>query len=130
MQITKDVKIILDLDGIIETNRLSTLLECSLSQWQQKHSEPLGRVKIELNSSQRGELFTIQFESLEHFLVLLASEELLVEIGLLANVSNEDEDRWTLSTRGRPRKKNQVKPSPFRYRKNKVGRRILIIKKG
>jgi len=38
MQLTRDGKIILDLDGIVETNHIFTQLECSSSTWKKKHT--------------------------------------------------------------------------------------------
>ena len=73
MQLTRDGKIILDLDDTVETNHISTQLECFLSLWNQKHTRPHGRVKTELISFLGEKLITIQFGSLEPMVVLIES---------------------------------------------------------
>jgi len=73
MQLAKDEKIILDLDGTIETNHISTQLECSSSPWKQKRTQSRGRVNTKLISSHGEKLITIQFGSLEPMVVPIGS---------------------------------------------------------
>jgi len=73
----------LKIDDTIETNHISTQLEYSLSPWQQKHTQPYGRVNIELISSQGEKLIIIQFRSLKLVVVPIESQEPLTRIDLL-----------------------------------------------
>jgi len=98
----QDGKIILDLDDTIETNHISTQLECSSAPWKPKHTQPHGRVNTELISSHGEKLITIQFGSLEPVVVPIGSKGPLTEVNPFLDVSDKadvDEEGWTLVTR-------------------------------
>jgi len=81
----------LDLDTV-EINHISTQLECSSTPWKQKHTQPHGRVNIELIFSAREKLIAIQLRSLEPIVVAIESKGLLPETDLFVDVSDKADD--------------------------------------
>jgi len=65
IQLAKDGRIILSLGDMVETNHISSQLECLSPPWQQKYTYPHHGVYTKGISFQRGELFTIQFSNLK-----------------------------------------------------------------
>ena len=94
MQLAMDGRIILDLDHPIGTNHIFTQLEPSVPSRQQSPSQTHEQEKTNAISSQREDLFTIQFESLEPVVVPLAAQISTMEISLASN----DEEGSTIDT--------------------------------
>ena len=70
----------MDLDDPVGTNHVSAQLEHSLPLWRQSSSQTYEQEKTNVSSSQRDDLFTIQFGSLEPIVVPLTAQISTVEI--------------------------------------------------
>ena len=66
-----------------------------------------------MSSSQREDVFTIQFGSLEPIVVPVAAQILIVEMSLASN----DEEGCTIVTRRKPRKPKHAQAPPLHRRK-------------
>jgi len=133
MQLAREGKIILDLDDTVETNHISTQLECFSSPWRPKHTPPRGRVNTELISSVGEKLITIHFGSLEPVVILIGSKGPVTETDPFMDVFDKvdvDEEGWTLVTRRRPRKQSLAQSPPLRHRKRQGRKKSPCHSKG
>jgi len=103
----------LGLDDIVGTNHISAQLEHSLLSRQQKPSQTYKQEKTNVISSQREDLFTIQFGSLELVIVPLVAQ--ISTMGM--NLTSDDEEGWTIVTQRKPRKPKQAQAPPLCSRK-------------
>jgi len=113
MQLARDGRIILDLDDPIRTNHISAQLEHYLPSVRQSSSQTYGQEKTDVSSSQREDVFTIQFGSLEPVVVPVAAQRLTLETSL----ASDDGEGWTVVTRQKPRKPKQTQAPPLRRKK-------------
>jgi len=100
MQLARDGRIILDLDDPVGTNHIFAQLEHSLPSLRQSSSQTYEQEQTNMSSSQREDLFTIQFGSLEPVVILVAAQISTVETSFASN----DKEGWTIDTRRKPRK--------------------------
>ena len=92
----------MDLDDSARTNHISAGVQCSPVLRQQRPARSLEQEESSLIASQREELFTIQFGSLEHIVVPLMVQGSVVETNLTLV---EDKEGWTLVTQKRQRRR-------------------------